>query len=66
MTASTRSILITGCSSGIGYTTAKTLSERGYRVFASARKMEDVARLKKEGLNTVQLDLADSNSIQTA
>ncbi len=66
MTASTRSILITGCSSGIGYATAKSLSKRGYRVFASARKMEDVARLKKEGLNTVQLDLADSNSIQNA
>ena len=62
----TRTILITGCSSGIGYTTAKSLSKRGYRVFASARKAEDVERLSKEDLNTVQLDLADSDSIQTA
>ncbi len=59
-------ILITGCSSGIGYVTAKGLKERGYRVFASARKAEDVERLKQEGFEAVQLDLDDSESIQKA
>ena len=59
-------ILITGCSSGIGYVTAKGLKERGYRVFASARKAEDVERLKQEGFEVVQLDLDDSESIQKA
>ncbi len=59
-------ILITGCSSGIGYITAKGLKERGYRVFASARKAEDVERLKQEGFEAVQLDLDDSESIRQA
>jgi short-subunit dehydrogenase len=59
-------ILITGCSSGIGYCTAKFLQQHNYRVIASARKAEDVARLTQEDFETVQLDLADSGSIQHA
>jgi len=59
-------ILITGCSSGIGYVTAKGLKERGYRVFASARKAEDVERLRQEGFEALQLDLDDSASIKKA
>lgn len=59
-------ILITGCSSGIGYCTAHFLQQRGFRVIASARKAEDVARLTNEGFETVQLDLANSDSIQQA
>ncbi|HEB77683.1 MAG TPA: SDR family oxidoreductase [Methylothermaceae bacterium] len=59
-------ILITGCSSGIGYVTAKNLKERGYRVFASARKPEDVKRLQSEGFEAVRLDLDDSASIHSA
>ena len=61
-----RSILITGCSSGIGETTAYGLKERGYRVFASARQAKDVERLEAAGFEAVQLDLADSSSIQAA
>lgn len=61
-----QTVLITGCSSGIGYAAARTLQERGYRVFASARKPEDVARLAAEGLETLQLDLRDSDSIHAA
>jgi NAD(P)-dependent dehydrogenase (short-subunit alcohol dehydrogenase family) len=61
-----RTILITGCSSGIGYRAAQTLHERGYQVFASARKPEDVERLRSEGLQALQLDLSDSDSIQAA
>lgn len=59
-------VLITGCSSGIGQNIAKGLRERGYRVFASARKPEDVARLKQEGYESIQLDLDSSESIQNA
>jgi len=61
-----RPVLITGCSSGIGHCVAHGLQARGYRVFASARKPEDVARLQAEGLETVQLDLDDDASIAAA
>lgn len=61
-----RSILITGCSSGIGLCLARGLARRGWRVFATARKSEDVARLAQEGLEAFQLDLADSASITKA
>lgn len=62
----TQTILVTGCSSGIGYHAAKTLSQKGYQVIATCRQEEDVARLNQEGLTCVQMDLADSASIQTA
>ena len=61
-----RSILITGCSSGIGLCAAEGLQTRGYRVFATARKMADVEMLTAKGLEALQLDLADSASIQAA
>lgn len=61
-----RSILITGCSSGIGYTTAHGLHKRGWRVFATARKPEDVERLRGEGLEALQLDLVQTASITRA
>ena len=60
------SILITGCSSGIGYDAAKTLHERGWQVFASCRKEADVERLKSEGLNALCLDLALDESLASA
>jgi NAD(P)-dependent dehydrogenase (short-subunit alcohol dehydrogenase family) len=59
-------ILITGCSSGIGLCVARGLRSRGWRVFASARKPEDVARLAREGLESLQLDLDDAASISAA
>jgi len=61
-----KTILITGCSTGIGYTTAVELQKRGHNVIATARKPEDVSRLQQEGFTATQLDLADSNSIQQA
>lgn len=61
-----KSILITGCSSGIGLYTAQQLHKQGYQVFASARKAEDVDNLKQLGLNSLQLDLDDSLSIKNA
>ena len=59
-------ILITGCSTGIGYVTAKILKKRGHTVIATARKSGDVDRLKREGFTSFQLDLADSASIKEA
>lgn len=61
-----KSILITGCSTGIGYTCAHALHKRGYQVIASCRKQADVERLRSEGLTCLQLDLNDSNSIKLA
>ncbi len=61
------SILITGCSSGIGYDTAKFLHQMGWRVFAGCRQEKDVARLKAEGLqDALLMDVSDSNSIRSA
>ncbi|WP_345973564.1 SDR family NAD(P)-dependent oxidoreductase [Sulfurimonas diazotrophicus] len=61
-----KSILITGCSSGIGYETALALFRQGYDVFATARDPEDVFRLINEGLNAHQLDVTDPDSIDAA
>jgi len=61
-----RSVLITGCSSGIGQAAAHALAGRGWRVFASARREADVARLREAGLEALPLDLADSASIEAA
>lgn len=61
-----KSILITGCSSGIGLCAANILQQRGYRVFATARKKEDVDKLKALGHESIQLDLDESASIQAA
>ena len=61
-----KSILITGCSTGIGECLAHGLNARGWRVFATARNVADVARLQVAGLESLPLDLADSTSIQTA
>ena len=61
-----KSILITGCSSGIGLCVARGLKTRGYRVFATARKAHDVRQLEAEGFESLQLDLADSGSISSA
>lgn len=59
----TRSILITGCSSGLGYDAAHGLRARGWRVFASCRKPEDCARLQAEGFESPLIDYADINTI---
>ncbi|MEM1161981.1 MAG: SDR family NAD(P)-dependent oxidoreductase [Pseudomonadota bacterium] len=59
-----KSILITGCSSGIGHHIAHALHGRGWQVLATCRKAEDVARLQEEGLACHLLDLTDAASIR--
>ncbi len=61
-----KSVLITGCSSGIGLCIAKGLKEKGYRVFASARLIDDVKNLQNLGFESLLLDLSSSESINTA
>ncbi len=61
-----KSILITGCSSGIGYDAAHTLQKRGWRVFATCRQAADCERLRGEGLESFTLDYGDEASIKTA
>jgi NAD(P)-dependent dehydrogenase (short-subunit alcohol dehydrogenase family) len=62
-----RSVLITGCSSGIGLSAARMLKDRGWRVFATARKPEDLAMLtEKMGLKGLYLDYTEPESIAKA
>ncbi|MCA3939176.1 SDR family oxidoreductase [Vibrio vulnificus] len=62
----TKWVLITGCSSGIGYVCAHALQKEGFQVIASCRQLSDVERLRQEGLTCIHLDLADSESISLA
>ncbi|HZP07954.1 SDR family NAD(P)-dependent oxidoreductase [Methyloceanibacter sp.] len=60
-----RSILITGCSSGIGLASAREMKARGWRVFATARKPQDIERLRDEvGVESLYLDYAEPPSIE--
>jgi len=59
-----KSVLITGCSTGIGYTSAHALHKSGWQVFATARNETDITRLKSEGLNALHLDYTDPASIK--
>ena len=59
-----RTILITGCSSGIGAYCARALKADGWRVFATARKPQDIAALKAEGIETFYLDYREPESIE--
>jgi NAD(P)-dependent dehydrogenase (short-subunit alcohol dehydrogenase family) len=63
---SQRSILITGCSSGIGLDAARGLASRGWRVLATCRQEVDCDRLRAEGLESFRLDYADETSIAEA
>ena len=55
--------LVTGASSGIGKETAKLLIENGYIVYGASRRIEKMIELKEFGVQLVELDIADDNSI---
>lgn len=58
-----KTILITGCSSGIGYAAACGLRSDGWRVFAACRKAEDCARLSAEGFDSPLIDYTNAKTI---
>lgn len=66
ITATVRPVLITGCSSGIGRAAALTLQERGYEVYATVRKTDDLDSLQSAGINALILDLNSGESIGAA
>lgn len=65
-TATGRSILITGCSSGIGYSAANILKQRGWDVYPTCRQKKDVDRLRDEGFCAYLLDYQKPETIQAA
>jgi len=65
MSADKHVILITGCSSGIGYDTALRFKEMGWQVLATCRNAKDVKRLEKEGLESFIIDYEDEATIQS-
>jgi NAD(P)-dependent dehydrogenase (short-subunit alcohol dehydrogenase family) len=61
-----KAVLITGCSTGIGRATAERLAASGQTVYATARRLEDIADLKQKGCHTLALDVCDEQSMQAA
>jgi NAD(P)-dependent dehydrogenase (short-subunit alcohol dehydrogenase family) len=61
-----RAVLITGCSSGIGWATAERLARRGWTVYATARNVEAIAPLEERGCRLLPLDVTDEESMRSA
>lgn len=59
-------VLITGCSSGIGYALAEAFHARGYTTYATARKPETLKALEAKGIHTLALDVTNAESIAAA
>ncbi|MBA2326287.1 MAG: SDR family NAD(P)-dependent oxidoreductase [Actinobacteria bacterium] len=64
--ASSRTVLVTGCSSGIGRATAERLAGRGWTVYATARRPESVKDLGDAGCRLLALDVCDEGSMEAA
>jgi NAD(P)-dependent dehydrogenase (short-subunit alcohol dehydrogenase family) len=61
-----KAVLITGCSTGIGRATAERLADRGWPVYATARRTESVTDLAQRGCKTLPLDVTDEASMRSA
>ena len=61
-----KAVLVTGCSSGIGRATAIRLADKGWPVYATARRLESIADLEQHGCRLLQLDVTDEASMQAA
>jgi NAD(P)-dependent dehydrogenase (short-subunit alcohol dehydrogenase family) len=61
-----KAVLITGCSTGIGRATAEHLADRGFTVYATARRLESIADLEEKGCKTLALDVTDEDSMVAA
>lgn len=61
-----KTVLITGCSSGIGEATARRLAGHGWSVYASARRLESIEQLADAGCELLQLDVTDEPSMRAA
>jgi NAD(P)-dependent dehydrogenase (short-subunit alcohol dehydrogenase family) len=61
-----KAVLVTGCSSGIGRSTAELLAQRGWTVYATARRPESIEDLGRSGCRLLALDVTDEESMQAA
>jgi NAD(P)-dependent dehydrogenase (short-subunit alcohol dehydrogenase family) len=61
-----KAVLVTGCSTGIGRATAERLHERGWNVYATARRVDSLADLAERGVKTLALDVTDEQSMAGA
>jgi NAD(P)-dependent dehydrogenase (short-subunit alcohol dehydrogenase family) len=61
-----KAVLVTGCSTGIGRATAEHLASKGWKVYATARKLESIADLEAKGCKLLALDVCDESSMQAA
>jgi NAD(P)-dependent dehydrogenase (short-subunit alcohol dehydrogenase family) len=64
--SASRAVLITGCSSGIGWATAERLARRGWAVYATARDVEAITPLEESGCRLLPLDVTDEDSMRDA
>jgi NAD(P)-dependent dehydrogenase (short-subunit alcohol dehydrogenase family) len=65
-TWTSRAVLITGCSSGIGWATAEHLARRSWTVYATARNVEAIAPLRERGCRLLLLDVTNEASMRRA
>src|SRR5215216_2343161 len=64
--AESKAVLITGCSSGIGYATAERLAQNGWTVYATARDKDKISDLAEKGCKTLSVDVEDDDSMKAA